>query len=91
MSIRHRPPSPKRWRLGALLLVGLLLVAAFVGAGCGGDDEGSDETGVEQSRSPRSGTSATPSSLLGATEHAGGEARSISTYQWPTSVRSRTD
>jgi hypothetical protein len=32
-----------------LLLVGLLLLSALVGAGCGGGDEASDETGVEQS------------------------------------------
>jgi hypothetical protein len=51
MSIRHRPPSLKRWRRGALLLVGLLLLAAFGGAGCGGDDEGDggDETNAERS------------------------------------------
>ncbi len=51
VSIRHRPPSLKWWRLGALLLVGLLFLAAFVGAGCGGNDEGDggDETNAEQS------------------------------------------
>ena len=32
-----------------LLLVGLLLLSALVGAGCGGGDEASNETGVEQS------------------------------------------
>jgi hypothetical protein len=51
MLIRRRSPSLKRWRLGALLLVGLLLLAALVGAGCGGDDEGDggDETDAERS------------------------------------------
>lgn len=51
MLIRRRPSSLKRWRLGALLLVGLLLSAALVGAGCGGDDEGGggDETDAERS------------------------------------------
>jgi hypothetical protein len=50
MSIHHRPPSLRRERLGALLLVGLLLLA-LVGAGCGGDDEGDggDETEAERS------------------------------------------
>ena len=39
MSIHHRRPSLRRWRLGSLLLVGLPLVVALAGAGCAGDDD----------------------------------------------------
>jgi hypothetical protein len=47
MSIHHRRSSVNRWRLGALPLVGSMLLAACVVAGCGGGDgdNGDDDGG----------------------------------------------